>query len=123
MLSYHEKESPISHLRRYEIVKGDVIETLPAYLKRHPETVIALAYFDLDLYQPTKSCLQVLKGSHHLGRIDHIKVGDQTGADMERVNIAMERLELVHCELEPGSAIFFHCNLLHCSAQNRSPSS
>jgi ectoine hydroxylase-related dioxygenase (phytanoyl-CoA dioxygenase family) len=65
-------------------------------------------------------CLQVLRGSHHLGRIDHIKVGDQTGADMERVKIALERLELVHCEMEPGSAIFFHCNLLHCSAQNRS---
>ena len=30
-------------------------------------------------------CLQVLKGSHHLGRIDHVKVGDQTGADPERV--------------------------------------
>ncbi len=39
---------------------------------------------------------------------------------MERVQVALERLELVHCELEPGSAIFFHCNLLHCSAQNRS---
>lgn len=65
-------------------------------------------------------CLQVLKGSHHLGRIDHGKVGDQTGADMERVNVALERFELVHCELEPGSAIFFHSNLLHCSAQNRS---
>ena len=33
----------------------------------------------------------------------------------------MARLEMVHCELEPGSAIFFHCNLLHCSAQNTSP--
>ncbi len=61
VLSYHEKESPISHLRRYEIVKGDVIQTLPAYLERHQETVIALAYFDLDLYQPTKSCLQAIK--------------------------------------------------------------
>ena len=39
---------------------------------------------------------------------------------MERVNIALERFELVHCELEPGSAIFFHCNLLHSSAQNKS---
>jgi ectoine hydroxylase-related dioxygenase (phytanoyl-CoA dioxygenase family) len=65
-------------------------------------------------------CLQLLKGSHHIGRIDHVKVGDQTGADMERVKVALERLELVHCELEPGSAIFFHCNLLHCSAQNKS---
>jgi ectoine hydroxylase len=65
-------------------------------------------------------CLQVLKGSHHMGRIDHGKVGDQTGADPERVAAARERLELVHCELEPGSAIFFHSNLLHRSDQNKS---
>jgi len=42
------------------------------------------------------------------------------GAVMERVNAALERLELVHCELEPGSAIFFHGNLLHRSDQNKS---
>ena len=29
--------------------------------------------------------VQVLKGSHHLGRIDHVRVGDQVGADLERV--------------------------------------
>jgi ectoine hydroxylase-related dioxygenase (phytanoyl-CoA dioxygenase family) len=66
-------------------------------------------------------CLEVLERSHHLGRLDHGKVGDQTGADPERVRAALEHLRLAHCELEPGSAIFFHCNLLHCSAPNRSP--
>jgi ectoine hydroxylase-related dioxygenase (phytanoyl-CoA dioxygenase family) len=65
-------------------------------------------------------CLQVLRGSHHMGRVNHVKIGDQTGADPERVQAAVERLELVHCELEPGSAIFFHCNLLHRSDQNKS---
>src|SRR5687768_17548121 len=39
-------------------------------------------------------CLQVLRGSHLMGRIDHGKTGDQTGADMERVNVAIERLPL-----------------------------
>ena len=65
-------------------------------------------------------CLQVLKGSHLIGRVDHGKVGDQAGADRERVDAACERLELVHCQLEPGSAVFFHCNLLHRSDQNKS---
>jgi hypothetical protein len=65
-------------------------------------------------------CLQVLRGSHLMGRIDHNKVGEQTGADMERVEQAMERMELVHCELEPGSALLFHSNLLHRSDMNRS---
>ena len=66
-------------------------------------------------------CLQVLKGSHQLGRIDHGKAGSQAGADLERVEMAQKSHELVHCELELGDAVFFHCNLLHASAQNKSP--
>jgi ectoine hydroxylase len=66
-------------------------------------------------------CLQVIKGSHLMGRVDHGKTGDQTGADMERVEEALKRLELVYCEMEPGDTLFFHSNLLHRSDQNRSP--
>jgi ectoine hydroxylase len=65
-------------------------------------------------------CLQVLKGSHLMGRIEHKLTGDQAGADMERVNEALKQLELVYCEAEPGDATFFDCNLLHRSDQNRS---
>ena len=65
-------------------------------------------------------CLQVLRGSHRMGRIDHGKTGDQTGADMERVNVALERMALLHVECEPGDAIFFDSNLLHRSDMNSS---
>ena len=65
-------------------------------------------------------CLQVIHGSHHMGRIDHTLTGEQAGADMERVNVALERLELVHVEMDAGDAVFFHSNLLHRSDQNRS---
>jgi len=68
-------------------------------------------------------CLQVIRGSHRMGRIDHGQVGtnqDQTGADLERVEQALKRLELVYAELEPGTALFFHGNLLHRSDANRS---
>ena len=63
-------------------------------------------------------CLQVVKHSHLSGRMDHLKVGDQTGADPERVAEILKRLPLVYCELDPGSAIFFHANTLHRSDQN-----
>src|SRR5438105_13823979 len=43
VLAYHESESPLGHIKRYEIVKGDVTETVDAYLDTHPETIIALA--------------------------------------------------------------------------------
>ncbi len=65
-------------------------------------------------------CMQILKGSHLMGRIDHGLTGQQTGADPERIAQAEQRLELVHCELDPGDALFFHCNALHRSDQNRS---
>ena len=65
-------------------------------------------------------CLQVLKGSHKMGRVNHILTGEQAGADVERVREALRRLDKEHCESQPGDALFFHSNLLHCSAANKS---
>lgn len=65
-------------------------------------------------------CLQVLKGSHSMGRIDHVLTGDQAGADLERVHEAQKRLETVYVEMDAGDVLFFHSNLLHRSDQNRS---
>ncbi len=65
-------------------------------------------------------CMVVLRGSHKLGRVDHVLTGDQAGADMERVNAAKERMELVECVMNPGDALFFHANLLHASGRNDS---
>lgn len=61
VLAYHESEAPVSHIRKFDIVKGDATKTLPDYLSRHPETVLAMAYFDFDIYQPTKVCLEALR--------------------------------------------------------------
>jgi len=65
-------------------------------------------------------CLEVLRGSHRLGRVEHGRFGEQTGADPERVAVARERLELVRFEAEPGDTLFFHSNLLHASGPNTS---
>ena len=65
-------------------------------------------------------CMQVLRGSHLMGRIEHAFAGEQTGADLERVEQAKKRLELVYCEMEPGTALFFHGNTLHTSEANLS---
>lgn len=61
IMRYHESESPISHKKKFEIVQGDVEETLSEYLSSNPQTIISLAYLDLDLYSPTKSCLELIK--------------------------------------------------------------
>jgi len=65
-------------------------------------------------------CLQVIKGSHKLGRVNHGFAGEQVGADMVFVNNALKTMELVYCELQPGDALIFHSNLLHRSEANLS---
>jgi hypothetical protein len=60
VLNYHEQESPISNIRKYDLIKGDAVVEIKKYLAGNPETIIALAYFDFDIYKPTKECLKAI---------------------------------------------------------------
>ncbi len=74
----------------------------------------------LNAMSTENGCLQVLEGSHKMGRIDHGFVGSQTGADPARVAAATERLATVAFEGAPGDVMFFHSNTLHTSSPNTS---
>ena len=73
VLEFQEHESPLPHLKKHEIVKGDACETVAKYLKDNPQTLIALAYFDMDIYEPTKKVLELVK--------PHLTVGSVIGFD------------------------------------------
>jgi hypothetical protein len=78
-------------------------------------------FIAVDRATKANGCLQVIPGSHRLGRIDHVLTGEQAGADQQRVEEVLKRLPLVHVVMEPGDALFFHPNLLHRSDRNTSP--
>lgn len=69
ILTQHESLTPRNHLKRFEIIKGDVTSSLPNYLKEHPETIIALMYFDMDIYKPTANSLKIIKDFIQKGTI------------------------------------------------------
>ena len=82
--------------------------------------LLTSVFIAVDKATRENGCMQVIERSHELGRIDHVLTGDQAGADLERVQEILKRLPLVYVEMEPGDVLFFHCNLLHRSDQNRS---
>jgi hypothetical protein len=88
--------------------------------------LLTSAFIAVDPCTRENGCLQVIKNSHHCGRVNHLLTGEQAGADRERVDEILKRPEqfpLVYVEMDPGDALFFHSNLLHRSDQNRSEKS
>lgn len=61
VLEAHERANPLAHVRKFELRVGDGTVELHKYLDERPETIVALAYFDFDLYQPTKQCLELIR--------------------------------------------------------------
>jgi hypothetical protein len=61
VLALHERLNPLSHLRKFALRAGDATVELPRYLDEAPATIVALAYFDFDLYEPTRRCLELIR--------------------------------------------------------------
>jgi hypothetical protein len=98
VLSLQEQLNPISHLEKYELVKGDAVSTIPEYFGKHPESLISLAIFDFDIYKPTKVALEAVKPRLFKGSIlvfdelcDDIFPGE-TVALMETIGISDLRI-------------------------------
>ena len=61
LMEYQESDNPLSHIKKFEVVAGDAVVEIDKFLKNHPETIVALAYFDFDLYKPTRKCLEAIR--------------------------------------------------------------
>ena len=82
ILDCHEKESPISHIKKYQMIKGKAEIEITNNLRTNPDTIVALAFFDFGIYIPTKKCLEAIKGHLTKGSIvafDHLNSHDETG--------------------------------------------
>ncbi|MFP8965851.1 TylF/MycF/NovP-related O-methyltransferase [Pokkaliibacter sp. CJK22405] len=47
-------------LSNIELVAGDIMQTLPAYLTAHPQLKVSLLHIDVDVYGPSKLALDLL---------------------------------------------------------------
>ena len=99
ILKTHESLNPLSHIDKNEVCEGDASIELKKYLKRNPHTIIAFAYFDFDIYKPTKDCIKLIKNRITKGTIigfDELNDPDSPGetlALMEEIGLRNVRLK------------------------------
>jgi len=105
ILDYHEQESPISHIKKYELVKGDAVSSIQQYLERNPQTIVAFAYFDFDIYEPTVACLNAIKDRLTKGSIigfDELNHKDYPGETLALKEVlGLGRYQIRHSKFSP----------------------
>jgi len=98
ILENQEKDNPLDHIKKFELRKGDGRKQIHDYLQNNPETIIALAYFDFDLYEPTKECLEAIKPRLVKGSIigfDELNDPDSPGETLALMEVfGLENVEL-----------------------------
>ena len=58
MIDTNDLVRPVNRIPRCEIIKGDILETVPAFVKTRPDLVVAMLILDTDLYSSTKVALE-----------------------------------------------------------------
>ena len=98
-IDLYDINRPMGHVKRVGFVKGDAVQTIPEYVKTHPELIIAMLYLDFDIYEPTKVALEhllplVAKGGIvAFDEVNYAKFAGETKA-------LKEFIKLNNCELK-----------------------
>ena len=110
LLEVHEGNNILGHVRgMHHLIEGDVAETVPKYFEDHPESIVALAYFDLGLYAPTKAALRAIKP--HLVPGSVILMDELSWAESPGEAIAFKEVfagtsyKIEKCQLYPSKTI------------------
>ena len=112
VLQNREQLSPIPNVEKFRLIKGNAEETLEAYLAKNPQTIIALAHLDMNLYKPTKRCLELLRPHMPKGSIiiiDEVNldiIPGETVAIKEVFGLANIRLKR-HRDVNPAWPAYF----------------
>ena len=58
LIEQYDQDRFLGHIDKVHLVKGDVCQTIPPFLEKHPHLMVSLLFLDLDLYEPTKVALE-----------------------------------------------------------------
>jgi hypothetical protein len=58
LAAIHDRNRPIGHVSKIDLIKGDACVTIPEFVAENPHLVISLLYLDFDIYAPTLTALE-----------------------------------------------------------------
>ncbi len=110
LLETHEGCNALGHVRgRHKLIDGDVTRTAPQYFRDHPETIVAFAYFDMALYEPTKAALAAIKPHLISGSIllmDELTWEESPGEAIAFKEVfSRDEVSIEKCSLYPSKSI------------------
>ena len=89
----------LNHIEKVRLVKGDIAETLPAYLEANPHLIVSLLWLDFDVFEPTAIALRYLiqripkGGIIAFDELNHEMWPGETIAVMEEIGINNLRIQ------------------------------
>ena len=108
ILKLHEMNCPISHIKKFTLIKGDASVTSKKWINENPHAVVAMAIFDMDIYKPTKDALEAIRPRLTKGSIlvfdefnEPLYPGETQALDEV---LEINQLKLHHYPHQPGCA-------------------
>ncbi|NUU03884.1 class I SAM-dependent methyltransferase [Herbaspirillum robiniae] len=110
LLQVHEGNNVIGHKRKiHSLVAGDVTKTAPDYFEKNQASIVAFAYFDMGLYEPTLAALKAVKPHLVSGSIllmDELTWPESPGEAIAFKEVfSKDEYTLEKCELYPSKCI------------------
>jgi hypothetical protein len=98
LAAIHDRNRPLGHIPRVELVAGDAAATIPAYVEANPHLLVSLLYLDFDIYAPTAAALDHLVprvpagGVIAFDELNSPEFPGETSALLERFDLGTVRL-------------------------------
>jgi hypothetical protein len=105
LLEIYDTDRFLGHLPKARLIRGDVTETIPAFVAENPHLVVSLLFLDLDLYEPTRVAIKNLVPRMPKGAVlafdelDNPLWPGETSAALDE--LGLNRLELRRFEFDP----------------------
>lgn len=58
LIQEYDRDRFLGHIDKVHLIKGDVTQTIPAFIAEHQHLLVSLLFLDLDLYEPTKTAIE-----------------------------------------------------------------